>query len=271
MNRRTGASRRLPLRGLLVALAVVLVPVLVAGGVGYRAFLAAPVNAPDEFLSRERTAGDGPVVVVAGASMVRASLSADWVGLLRDRHGAAMQFVNAGVNGHTTADLLARTEHDVIAPDPAAVVVLIGSNDVRDGVPLVESRANLTAVVERVQEATSARIALVSLPPLGEDLDSALNRSVDEYNAMLAAVAVEHGATHLPAGQRVADLIRSEGGGPPFAFHPLLSFRVAVEHHLLGRSFDDIAEGNGLHVLTDHIHLSERAAAAVAEVVGDWL
>ena len=254
-----------------VLLALLVAVVVSAGVVGYRAYLATPSGAPAEFLSGERPPGGEPVVVAAGASLTRATLSADWVGLLRDRSGGSARFVNAGVNGDTTSDLLGRVERDVIAPGPAAVVVLVGTNDVRDGVPLDESRANVTGIVERVRESTGAEVALLSLPPIGEDLDSPLNASVATYNAMLAEVAGAHGAAYLPTGERVTALVRAHGDGAPFAFDPLVSVRAAVDRYLLGRSFDEIARGNGLHVLVDHIHLGERGAVAVADVVDAWL
>lgn len=273
MTGRAGTSRPGVRRVAVGILAALLAAALLAAGtVVQRAYLAPPENTPAEFRSRGPAPGSGPVVVVAGASLVHASLSADWVGMVRERSGLGPRLVNAGVNGDTTAGLLARVADDVIAPDPDVVAVLVGTNDVRDGVPLEQSRANITALVDRVTaEAEPARMALLSLPPLGEDLDSARNRAAGEYNAMLAAVAAERGVDYLPTGERVADLVRANGGGPAYAFGPLLSFRIAVEHHLLGRRFDDIAPDDGLHVLTDHIHLGERGATAVAEVVHDWL
>ena len=46
---------------------------------------------------------------------------------------------------------------------------------------------------------------------------------------------------------------------------------AGMQAMLLGRSWDEVARRNGLAVLTDHIHLNDRAADVVAELVGDFI
>ncbi|WP_253777566.1 hypothetical protein [Goodfellowiella coeruleoviolacea] len=55
----------------------------------YAAFLRSPENSPAEFVERGRAGGTRQVVVAAGSSSTKATLSADWVGLLRDQFGPA--------------------------------------------------------------------------------------------------------------------------------------------------------------------------------------
>jgi hypothetical protein len=47
--------------------------------------------------------------------------------------------------------------------------------------------------------------------------------------------------------------------------------RAILSHHILRRSWDDISGRNGLAVLTDHIHLNDRAAAVVADLIEESL
>jgi lysophospholipase L1-like esterase len=131
--------RRILLVRLLTATVAVLA-VLAAGlgALAYLAFLRPPQTSPAEFLARPPAERAAQVVVAAGSSTTRATLSADWVGAVRARAGADTEIVNAGVNGDTAAGLLARLDDDVIATAPAAVVVLIGGNDLRAGVPVTE-------------------------------------------------------------------------------------------------------------------------------------
>lgn len=254
----------------VIALCAALVGVLgVAGAVGYLTFVRAPVNPPAEACGDAGVPGSGPVVVAAGASMTRGTLGADWVGAVRDR---GHRVVNAGVNGHTTADLLARVDADVVACRPDAVTLLIGTNDVRGDVPLAEYRDNLGAIVARVRAGTTARIALLSLPPLGEDLDGDLNVKLRDYNAAIEETATETGASYLPVHERMADVLREEGGEPtPFGFDFGVAYLAAAEHYLLGREWDEVGRGNGLRLLVDHIHLGDRGGAIVADLVDGWL
>ena len=48
-------------------------------------------------------------------------------------------------------------------------------------------RENLGAVLGRLKEETDARIALLSLPPLGEDLDEEINRGLDLHDVLADA------------------------------------------------------------------------------------
>ena len=43
--------------------------------------------------------------------------------------------------------------------------------------------------------------------------------------------------------------------------------RAILSHTVLRRSWDDISRRNGLTVLTDHIHLNDRAAGIAADLV----
>ena len=120
-RKRRPAARRL----ILTSAVVLIVALLVFGYVLIKAFVEKPGNGPDAF--RDIPAGTS-LTVVAGASTVQGTLSADWVSGL-DKPGT--ETVNAGINGHTTQDMLARLDHDVIELDPDRVILLIGTNDIR--------------------------------------------------------------------------------------------------------------------------------------------
>lgn len=49
------------------------------------------------------------------------------------------------------------------------------------------------------------------------------------------------------------------------------SVRVGVLHYILGRSWNDIADSSGQGALVDTIHLSDRGAARVLQLVESWL
>jgi hypothetical protein len=52
---------------------------------------------------------------------------------------------------------------------PSAVTILIGTNDCRSG-PIDAARGNLSEILPRLSRETQARIAVLSIPPLGEEI-----------------------------------------------------------------------------------------------------
>ncbi|MFI6783977.1 SGNH/GDSL hydrolase family protein [Micromonospora sp. NPDC050276] len=243
------------------------------GAVGFLTFVRAPVNPPAEACADEHTSDSRPVVVAAGASMTQGTLGADWVGALRARpelHG--YEFVNAGVNGSTSADLRQRVDTDILACHPNAVTILVGTNDVRDGVSLNQYRDNLNAIVDLIKSRATARIALMSLPPLGEDLDTAINRKLTAYNTAIKEAAARAQADYLPVYEQMVEFLQQRGSDPaPYDFSFALAFGAATQHYLFGHSWDDVARNGGRELLVDHIHLNDRGGAIITDLAAQWL
>jgi acyl-CoA thioesterase I len=255
------ARRRRAVRVLVAAVAALVTAALtVTTLVLSLAFLDRPGNSPDAFRGVPAT---GPRIVVAGASTVQGTISADWVSGL---HEPGATVVNAGVNGHTTADLLARLDADVIDLDPDRVILLVGTNDIRGDVDPAVSRANVAAMLDRLSAGTDADLAVMSLQPLGEQLDSDLNDRVRAYNAALGAEAAARGVAYLPLFESLAPLIGP--GAPDFSF-PIV--RTAFDRFLLGHTFADISRRHGLTVTADNVHLNERGAAVAQRLAADWI
>ncbi|MEG3632814.1 SGNH/GDSL hydrolase family protein [Micromonospora palythoicola] len=259
---------------IIIAACLLLVGVLgAAGTVAYLAFGRSAANPPAEACGDGRKPDARPAVVAAGSSSTQGTLGADWVGALRDRPDhRRYEFVNAGVNGDTSADLRRRVDTDIVACRPAAVLILIGGNDVRDHVPLDQYRDNLGAIVDRVASRTSARIALLSLPPLGEDLDSELNRKLSRYNTVIAQTATRARIDYLPVHEQLADILRQRVNDPaPYDFSFPLAFGAATQHYLLGRSWDEVASNGGRELHVDHVHLNDHGGAVITELAARWL
>ena len=120
----------------------------------------------------------------------------------------AVEVINAGRGGHSSADLLARVERDVIARTPDLVVLLVGTNDMLNPkrfVALADYRCNLERLIERVR-AARADLLLLTVPPcytpyLFARHDRALfdgrepNDKLRELNETIRAVARER---HVP-------------------------------------------------------------------------
>ena len=225
-----------------------------------------------------------PPVVCLGASIVRGRASVDFVQMLRERL-PERTFVNAGVNGNTVWEVLQRVD-DVLACEPSEVMILVGTNDilatlapdggekVREGkqLPAVPSvhdyLTNLDAIVARLQVA-GCRVAVASLPPLGQDLESPANVRLREFNEAIGEVALRRGATYLPVYEALAHELITAGAahGPEWTG----SWRPGMEslgrHFLLGQSYDEIAERRGRLLSPDDVHLDTHGATIIADAV----
>lgn len=92
----------------------------------------------------------GPVVILGDslAAGVGSASQAGFVGVLSQRVG--VEIVNRGVPGNTTAQGLARLDKDVLALDPALVILELGGNDALQKVDLDTTFSNLATIIDRV-------------------------------------------------------------------------------------------------------------------------
>ena len=250
-----------------------------------------PAGAPGiaAFLQAGRQPQAKRLVVCAGDSLTRGQSSANWVDILQRRFAAGeYQFVNAGMDGDSAWNVLQRID-DVIRCQPDAVTLQAGSNDVAatsgtwqekmyrrwQHLPQAPTLGWYTEcadqILTRLRSQTPARIAVLDIPMIGEDLTSDMNRRVDSYNQALRRVAAAHAAQYLPLHDRLASHLPSPHNPPPYRgrFGPMI--RASLSHNILHRSWDRISAANGLIVLIDHVHLNDRAATLTADLVADFI
>jgi lysophospholipase L1-like esterase len=231
------------------------------------------------------------IVVCLGASMVRGQVSYDFVKLL-DRRMAkdGFQFINAGVAGNQAYNVLMRLD-SIIDYQPDFVIILVGTNDVTAtlsptlaGISRLTKRFpqppsakfyhdNMLKIVKTLKEKTSAKIALVSLPVLGEDLESISNQRIKEYNALLEEIADGEQVSYLPVYERQEEYLRKvqPGSGRPYESGGMLSIKALARHYLLRQSFDEISRKNHFLLVTDGIHMNSRGAIFIADEIESFL
>ncbi len=114
--------------------------------------------------------------------------------------------LNAGFPGDTTGSALARLDSAVLGRQPDIVIVLIGGNDLLQGVPVQQRVDNLTAIAQRLR-AASATVLLVGL---GRDL-------LDPFAGALPEIA------NATSSLLVPDILQGIFGNPSLmadAIHP---------------------------------------------------
>lgn len=111
-------------------------------------------------------------------------------------------YVNRGISGQTTAQMLVRFRQDVIDLKPAAVVILAGTNDLAGNTGLATQRMiedNLRSMAELAQ-ANRIKVVLASVLPVSDypwrpGLQPA--DKVRALNAWMQQYARSHGAVYL--------------------------------------------------------------------------
>jgi lysophospholipase L1-like esterase len=262
--------------------------VLVAGATvawkWYR-ILQPPARAPERWSESLRPAS-GPVVLCLGDSITHGHLGSDWTGLLARR---GLCVVNGGINGELAWNLTQRVDR-ALACRPDVVTILIGANDAmgahdeasgRHYVKLVKLprmpdlvwfEENLRALVQRLRDRSQARIALMSLAPIGEDPGARIAALIGECNAVIARVAEDLGVELLPLHERLAERLAESSEPPHREYVPglrgtLLMVGAGALHYLLGMSWDRIAARRGVTLPIELEHRNARAGAVVADLV----
>jgi lysophospholipase L1-like esterase len=231
------------------------------------------------------------IVVCLGASMVRGQVSYNFVNLLEQRMAEdGFQFINAGVAGDQAYNVLMRLD-SVIDYQPDFVIILIGTNDVTATLSPTLARIsrltrrfpqppsaefykyNMLRIINTLKEKTSAKIALVSLPVLGEDLESIPNQCIKDYNALLKEIADEEQVSYLPVYELQEEYLKEvqQGSGRPYGSGGMLSIKALVRHYLLRQSFDEISRKHHFLLVTDGIHMNSRGATFIADEIESFL
>jgi len=270
---------------------LVIAVILAGGGIGLYRWLQfqserLPANAPARMVRANDV--DHPTVVCIGDSITHGRTSSDYVALLQDRfQPKGYRFVNAGLNGDLAYNVLQRLE-DVIACRPSWITLMVGTNDVYAALSTANAhetmeqmnlperptreafRRYLTEICLQLRNATAAPLALLSLPPLGEDPAHRAFQMTTDYSRIIASVAHETGNTYLPLHERLHAYLENQPGRPGPSFDDYrdgMGLSVKLRRFLLKQSFDAISRRNGFHLLTDFFHLNETGAAMVADMV----
>eukprot|EP00884_Botryococcus_braunii_P023421 jgi/Botrbrau1/9763/Bobra.85_1s0014.2 len=226
-----------------------------------------------------------PIVVCLGDSLTEGALTLDWVTTLQQLYPSAL-FINDGIGGQTSAALERRVLENLDHfPDTAAITVLIGTNDIiasqnreactfymkTDKLPkgvdlgIEPFEENVDQILEALRRRMpKAKVAVISLPPIGFDLDSAQNRE---------RLAAKHSAAFLDYHGELVQGIKQLAG--PLPEYRMYRFFLDLTQNILLRmvlgSWDKVGNMRGHPLLFDCIHPTESGSLLLLKLVRPFL
>jgi len=279
------------IKKILIALVIILVLLFCVYRYAFKKAQALPENNPKEFVKNGGKEPGQKVLVCIGDSITHGRVSYDYVKLVRDDLAPkGIAVVNAGINSETAWNVLNRVD-DIIACNPDYITILIGTNDANGafspvvakrqakevGIPQAPDEAwfreNLTKLCETLKSGTKAKIALLSIPPIGEEPEHLAFRQAQKFSAVIKDVAQKEGVTYIPLNEKLTEMLIASGHKPRFSYSPedLVMYRSIARHIFLGQDFEKISEIHGYYLLTDHLHLNGRSARAVADLIEGFI
>lgn len=250
-----------------------------------------PVNNPAAFAA-EKKVHSGKTVVCLGDSITHGSMSYNYVDeLTRRLSSKGFVFVNAGINAELAYNALLRVDA-VLACKPDFVTVLIGTNDVNASMSPEKQahykkimklpqqadkdwyRENLKKICQKIKTASPhTRIALIALPPVGEDLGDAAYQRASEYCLIIEQVAKEENVSYLPIHEKMEAYLKNNKHKQLYTFDQCdtLMSKAMAQHYLMKKSYDEISSANGFLLVTDFLHLNSVGAGMIADEIQSFL
>jgi len=233
---------------------------------------------------------DKPVVVCCGDSITHGHIGYDWVSSLRDKDDSKI-YINAGINADLTWNLNQRLD-DIIKHNPDYITILIGTNDaigsqpvklIQDyyiqtkNLPQVPSiewfEEQIEIFVKEVKENTSAKIAITTLPWLGEQKDASVINVIKNHNKIIKRIAVQYDLFILDLFSKFKEQIASNDSIPytTSELRRLRGLRAVILYYIFGWSWTKIGKKYKLKLLCDHIHLNEKGGDLMEQLAKEFL
>ncbi|MHA2025042.1 MAG: SGNH/GDSL hydrolase family protein [Candidatus Thorarchaeota archaeon] len=249
--------------------------------------LRLPTNRPGKF----QKSTTKKAIVLAGDSITHGRFGENYVTLLTQRLDAEQyDLVNAGVNSQLAWNLLQRLD-EIIACEPDYVTIMIGTNDAfavtsqkqaeffvkRMKLPKMPDqlwfRQNLQEIVTRLQEKTSAKIALISIPPIGEDKSHFAFKTSSDYCESIKEIASVTGVTYLPFHEKIVESLDKISGTPTYPLERVTTKMITAcfKQYILRNDWNSIGAASGFQLHIDYLHLNTKGALMVSELIEEFI
>jgi lysophospholipase L1-like esterase len=201
--------------------------------------------------------------------------------------------INAGINGDLTFNVLDRIK-DIIQCKPDFITVLLGTNDTNGSVSIKAVKRyeknkgvpsnpqfwkeerfkdDLGNIILELKQKTKAKIAVISIPPLGERPETTPFKQAVCYSNVIREVAKEHNISYLPLNETMVTYLEQNPteSSIPFEKNEITTIKAVFRHYILRKSWGRISKNNGFQLLTDHIHPNTIGATMLADLIEEFI
>ena len=233
----------------------------------------------------------GRVIACIGDSLTHGNIGDCWVDNLR-REFPEDIFLNEGINGDVVWQVQQRIK-PILDCKPDIVLLMIGSNDAmasfdhdsgkrykrNNKLPEVPTFKSYQKLLPELIDSLSdvSKVALCTIPPIGENKDSEINNHVNKFNEFIELTAKNKNIKLLPVSKLLWDDLsirtypfKSDYDPNP---NPIIRriYGGLVHHYIFKKSWDDLAKSKGQWLLFDQIHLGERGAKIVFNIAKKYI
>ncbi len=253
-----------------------------------------PNNSPLKYLKKKNKdkGKEERIVICIGDSITLGKVSSNYVNMLSKRfENKNFKFINAGVNNEYTYNVLQRLD-DIIACNPIIITLLIGTNDAESQVMSPEMQKfnmkmmklpqkpdekwfyeNLTAIISILKQKTTAKIALLSIPPIGEDSKKKCYEIAVRFSKIIKKLSQEFEISYLNLFEIIDAFLKKNPINPKFSYDKgsFLMIKGVATHYLTGRSWDKISKSIGHLLHSDFVHLNDKGGKMVANLIENFI
>ena len=244
-----------------------------------------------DYLSRN-VKSDKKIIACIGDSLTHGNIGQNWVDYLRKEFPNDV-FLNEGINGNTAWQVIQRLD-PILQCQPDLIILMIGTNDAlgsfdidsgmrykkNNNLPEAPSfekyKEQLPELIEKIGD--QSKIAICTLPPIGENVNSEVNKHVNQFNDYIKMTVTQKNLSLMPVSDAIWSKIQSRTYPLKLEYNskamPLLMKRILggiFHHYLFKKSWNDISRAKGQWILFDQIHLNERGAEIVYKLAKDFI
>lgn len=206
--------------------------------------------------------------------------------------------VNAGQNFLTSHVILHERLSKAMGTFPDYVYLMIGTNDILgiwnkmygntmaythtllDGEPSMKTfERNIRDIVNFIRESSPlVELGVCTIPPLGEDLNSDVNRIVKEANRIIERIIVaekDERTTLLPIFERMETVLeksKSKKRGLSMVMNGIYTSTMLPIYQVFPVSLNTLSKHiSGYTLHTDGVHLNEAGRDIIVDCIIDWL
>ena len=232
-----------------------------------------------------------PVVLCCGDSITHGHIGYDWVGSLRDKDSSKI-YVNAGVNGDLAWNLNQRLKN-ALQCNPDYITILIGTNDAMGSqkiqfiqesyvtnkeLPQLPSidwyEKELESMIQYMQSNSNAKIAISTLPWVGEHDSHSIMDVVRNHNVIIKNIAEKYNLTLIDLFDHLSHIIGNNSSSAPYVttqWRTIRIIRAVILHYVFGWNWEKIGKKYGLKTMCDHIHLNENGGIILENLIKEFL